>query len=59
MFTFTGLEPSTIFQIPDFSKSQKPSADYLTEIFQSHSSWGLLSALYNKHQAFTLWLCNL
>lgn len=33
-FTFADLESSTIFQILYFSKSQKPLADYLTEIFQ-------------------------
>jgi len=33
-FTFADLESSTIFQILHFSQKQKPSADYLTEIFQ-------------------------
>lgn len=53
------LEPTTIFQILHFPKSQKPSTDYLTEIFQSDSSCVLFSALHNKHLAFTIWLCNL
>lgn len=54
-FTFRDLEPSTVFQILHFSKSQKPSADNLTEIFQRITpvvSYFLHSVISTKHLLF-------
>lgn len=54
-FTFTDIEPSKIFQILHFTKSQKPSADYLTQIFQGVTpvvSCFLHSTIGTKHLLF-------